>query len=95
VTRKTKPPRSGSKLITLALAAGILAVGFAMLLVRLEVTAEGYQLSALKVQVRQLDDENQRLRLREAELKSYQRLRALAAEYGMGPPAAGRVMVLR
>jgi hypothetical protein len=47
------------------------------------------------VEVRQLDDENQHLRLREAELQSHQRLRALAASYGMGPPPPGHVMVIR
>jgi len=83
------------RLLTFGLAIAIVAAGFAMLMVRLEVIEEGYRLSSLKLQVRQLDDENQRLRLQEAELKSYQRLRLLAAHYGMGPPAPGRVMVIR
>jgi cell division protein FtsL len=84
-----------ARLATYGLALAIVAAGFAMLMVRLEVTQEGYRLSALKIQVRQFDDENQRLRLQEAELKSHQRLRLLAARYGMGPPAPGRVMVVR
>jgi cell division protein FtsL len=82
-------------LITGLLVAAVVAAGFAILMVRLEVTGEGYRLSALKLQVRQLDDENQRLRLQEAQLESHERLRALAAHYGMGPPAPGRVMVVR
>jgi cell division protein FtsL len=94
VKRKAKPGAL-ARLTTYALALAIVVAGFAMLMVRLEVTQEGYRLSALKIQVRQYDDENQRLRLQEAELKSHQRLRLLAARYGMGPPAPGRVMVVR
>ena len=92
--RKAKPGAL-ARLTTYALALAIVVAGFAMLMVRLEVTQEGYRLSALKFQVRQFDDENQRLRLQEAELKSHQRLRLLAARYGMGLPAPGRVMVVR
>jgi cell division protein FtsL len=94
VTRKTKPSAL-PRLITFGLVIALVVAGFAMLMVRLEVTEEGYRLSALKTQVRQLDDENQRLRLQEAELKSHQRLRLLAVHYGMGPPPAGHVMVVR
>ena len=95
-TRKRKSPvKRRSRLIPALLGAAIVVVGFATLMMRLEVTQEGYRLSALKIQVRQFDDENQRLRLQEAELKSHQRLRLLAARYGMGPPAPGRVMVVR
>jgi cell division protein FtsL len=94
VTRKARPATI-PRLITYGLAAAIVAAGFAMLMVRLEVIEEGYRLSALKLQVRQLDDENQRLRLQEAELKSHQRLRQLAVHYGMGPPAPGHVVVVR
>lgn len=94
MTRKAKPATI-SRLITYGLAAAIVAAGFAMLMVRLEVIEEGYRLSALKLQVRQLGDENQRLRLQEAELKSRKRLRLLAIHYGMGPPAPGHVMVVR
>jgi cell division protein FtsL len=94
VKRKAQPGAL-ARLTTYGLALAIVAAGFAMLMVRLEVTQEGYRLSALKIQVRQFDDENQRLRLQEAELKSHQRLRLLAARYGMGPPAPGRVMVVR
>jgi cell division protein FtsL len=83
------------RLFTYGLAAAVVAAGFAILMVRLEVIEEGYRLSALKLQKRQLDDENQRLHLQEAELKSHQRLRLLATRYGMGPPAPGHVMVVR
>jgi len=94
VSRKARPPRL-PKVITWLLAASVIAAGFAMLMVRLAVTGEGYRLSALKIQVRQLQDENQRLRLQEAQLESHQRLRALAVRYHMGPPAPGHVMVVR
>lgn len=83
------------KIITGLLAAAVITAGFAMLMVRLEVTAEGYRLSNLKIQMRQLNDENQRLRLQEAQLESHQRLRALAVRYHMAPPAPGHVMVVR
>jgi cell division protein FtsL len=94
VSRKARPPLL-PKIITGLLAAAVIGAGFAMLIVRLEVTGEGYRLSAVKIQVRQLDDENQRLRLQEAQLESHQRLRALAVHYHMGPPAPGHVMVVR
>jgi cell division protein FtsL len=94
VTRKAKPTRI-LRLITYGLAAAIVAAGFAMLMMRLEVIEEGYHLSVLKLQVRQLDNENQRLGLQEAELKSHQRLRQLAIQYEMGPPVPGQIMVVR
>jgi cell division protein FtsL len=94
VTRKARPT-TPSRLITFGLGAAIVAAGFAMLMMRLEVIEEGYHLSVLKLQVRQLGDENQHLRLQEAELKSRQRLRQLAIHYEMGPPAAGQILVVR
>ena len=94
MSRKARPPRL-PKVITWLLATAVIVAGFAMLMVRLAVTGEGYRLSVLKIQVRQLEDENQRLRLQQAQLESHQRLRELAVRYHMGPPAPGHVMVVR
>jgi cell division protein FtsL len=63
-------------------------------MIRLEVTQEGYRLSGLRAEMRNLEDENQRLKLEAAELSAHQRLRALAAKYGLGPPAAGHVVMI-
>ena len=71
----------------------IVVAGFATLMIRLEVTQEGYRLSTLQVEVRQLEEQNQRLRLQSAELSSRERLRSLASKYGLEPPAPGRVVM--
>jgi len=70
-------------------------VGFAMLMVRLEVIQEGYRISALRLQTEKLQQENQRLRLEAAQLSSYQRLRSLAPRYGLRPPSPGQVVMIR
>jgi cell division protein FtsL len=91
-------PKSSTKLARLLpalLAAAVVIVGFAMLMVRLEVIQEGYRLSALRLEVEKLQQENQRLRLESAELSSYQRLRSLAPRYGLRPPAPGQVVMMR
>ncbi|MGH8011142.1 MAG: cell division protein FtsL [Candidatus Binataceae bacterium] len=72
----------------------VIVAGFGTLMTRLEVTQEGYRLSTLRVELRKLEDENQRLKLQAAELDAHQRLRALAAKYGMQPPAPGHVVML-
>ncbi|HVC44582.1 MAG TPA: hypothetical protein VND20_07155 [Candidatus Binataceae bacterium] len=94
MTRRARPAAPPSKIIPAMLAIAIVAAGFAILMVRLEVTQEGYRLSALKIEIRNLDNSNQRLKLAAAELESHQRLRALAAKYGLGPPAPGHVVVM-
>jgi cell division protein FtsL len=88
---KSKPARLLPALLTIA----IVLVGFAILMVRLEVIQEGYRLSALRSDVENLRQENQRLRLEAAELSSYQRLRSLAPKYGLRPPAPGQIVMLR
>jgi cell division protein FtsL len=94
MTRRARPSVPPSKIIPAILAMAIVAVGFATLMVRLAVTQEGYRLSALKLEIRELEIGNQRLKLTAAELESHQRLRTLAAKYGLGPPAPGHVMVM-
>jgi cell division protein FtsL len=92
--RRIKPTRSSSKLIAAMLGFAIVAAGFAILMVRLDVTQEGYRLSALRAEVAGLEKENRRLKVEAAELSSRQRLRALAAKYHLAPPAPGQVVTL-
>jgi cell division protein FtsL len=87
----TKPAR----LLPAVLASAAVLLGFALLMVRLEIIQEGYRLSALRLQVEKLQQENQRLRLQAAELSSYQRLRSLAPKYRLRPPAPGQVVMMR
>lgn len=94
MTRRTRPAAPPSKIIPALLAIAIVAAGFAILMVRLEVTQEGYRLSTLRVEIRNLETENQRLQLETAGLESHQRLRALAPKYGLAAPAPGHVVML-
>jgi cell division protein FtsL len=94
LNRRPKPSAKPSKLLPALLAIAILAAGFATLMVRLELTEEGYRLSALRIEVSKLEDENERLKLDVAELSSHERLRALAAKYRLESPARGRVVMM-
>lgn len=76
------------------LAVLIVIVGFATLMVRLEVTREGYRLSTLRDEIAKLQDENRRLRLACAELSSHERLRSLAPQYHLASPGRGQVVML-
>jgi len=78
----------------MTLGAALVLIGFVTLMVRLEVTQEGYRLSALSGEIAELQQTNRALRLEIAELSSHRRLRALAAKFGMGPPARGQVVVV-
>jgi cell division protein FtsL len=94
MTRRTRPSAPPSKILAALLAGAIIATGFAILMVRLEVTQEGYRLSSLRVEIRNLETQNQRLNLETARLESHQRLRALAPKYGLAAPAAGHVVMV-
>jgi len=94
VNRRPKPTAKPSRLVPALLGIGIVAAGFSTLMVRLEVTQEGYRLSALRIDIRNLEDSNQRLKLEAAELSAHGRLRALAARYKLQPPAPGSVMMM-
>ncbi len=93
--RRPKLSAKTAKLLPALLAAAAVTVGFAMLMVRLEVIQEGYRLSALRLEVEKLQQETQRLRLESAELSSYKRLRSLAPKYGLRPPAPGQIVTMR
>jgi cell division protein FtsL len=92
VSRRPQPSRPRSRLVPAVLVVAIAAVGFAMLMVRLEATEEGYRLSALNAEIAALRERNRALRLKAAELSSHERLRALAPRYDLAPPAQGRVV---
>ncbi len=91
---RVKPARPPSRLAQAILAALIVALGFATLMVRLEVTQEGYRLSALRSENLKLEDSNRELGVRAAELGSGERLRALAPRFNLRPPASGQVVTL-
>jgi len=72
----------------------VVAAGFGSLMIRLEVTQEGYRLSELRAERGALQAHNGQLRLEVAELSSHEQLRKVAVRDGLGPPAAGQTMVL-
>jgi cell division protein FtsL len=94
MSRHPRPAAPPSKIIPAILAVAIVAAGFATLMVRLEVTQEGYRLSSLQMEIRNLETENQRLKLETARLESHQRLRALAPKYGLAAPAPGHLVMV-
>lgn len=73
-------------------------VAGAMLLhawVRTRVTEQGYKLSRLSAEYRELTREHEALQIKAAELKSPQRIEELArTRLSMGPPEIDRVVVL-
>jgi len=94
MSRRTRPTAPPSKIIPALLAIAIVGAGFAILMVRLEVTQEGYRLSALRSENLKLEEDNRNLRLGVAEIASRERLRALAPKFNLGPPAPGQVVTL-
>ena len=94
MSARVKPTRRPSRIVPTVLGVLIAIVGFATLMVRLEVTQEGYRLSTLHEEIARLQDENRALRLTAAQLSSHERLRALAPKYHLGPPARGQVVML-
>ena len=94
MSAREKPTQRPSKVVPAVLGALIAVVGFATLMIRLEVTREGYRLSALHDEIGKLQDENRGLRLTAAELSSHDRLRALAPKYHLAPPGRGQVVML-
>lgn len=76
------------------LGAAIVLAGFATLMVRLEVTQEGYRLSAVQADITRLQDQNRQLKLTAAQLSSHDRLRALASKYHLAAPRSGQVVML-
>jgi cell division protein FtsL len=81
-----------------ATAAACMLIAAAMLLhawVRTRVTEQGYKLSRLSADYRDLTREHEALQIQAAELKSPQRIEELArTRLSMGPPAMDRMVVL-
>lgn len=94
MARRVKLSRAPSKLAPGLMGVALVAVGFATLMIRLEVVQEGYRLSALRREIAELQESNRTLRLEQAQLSSHQRLRALAVKYRMSAPARGQVVVV-
>ena len=92
--QRKSPVYKRSRLVPALLGCAIIVVGFATLLMRLEVTQEGYRLSAVRLDIARLEDQNRRLRLTAAQLSSHDRLRALAPKYHLVPPRNGQVVVV-
>ena len=92
--RRVKPAKPPSRLLAAGFAVAAVVIGFATLLVRLEVQEEGYRLSTLTREIGELEEKNRSLKLTAAELDSRQRLRALADKYRMTAPARGQVVVV-
>jgi cell division protein FtsL len=95
LTRRVKSSARPAWLVPASLASAAVLLGYALLMVRLEVTQEGYRLSALTLEIEELQRENQRLRLEAAVLGSDKRLRSLAPRYELRPPAPGQVVMMR
>ena len=91
---RVKPTRRPSKVVPAVLGVLIAMVGFATLMIRLEVTQEGYRLSKLHDDIATLQNENRELRLTAAQLSSHDRLRALAPQYHLAQPGRGQVVML-
>ncbi|HUO06409.1 MAG TPA: hypothetical protein VMU16_14520 [Candidatus Binataceae bacterium] len=94
MNHRARPTRSPSRILPAILGLLIAVVGFATLMMRLEVTHEGYRLSSLRDDIARLRDENNALRLSKAQLSSHDRLRALAPQYGLEPAGRGQVVML-
>src|SRR5271168_2226256 len=94
MSARVKPLRRPSKMVPAVLGVLIAMVGFATLMIRLQVTQEGYRLSALHDEIAKLQDENRELRLTTAQLSSHDRLRALAPQYHLAQPGRGQVVML-
>jgi cell division protein FtsL len=94
MSRRHSPVVRRSPLVPAFLALAIVTVGFFTLLERLEVTREGYRISAVRAEIARLEDQNRSLRLKVAELSSRERLRALAPKYDLAPPRDGQVVMM-
>jgi len=94
--RRTVERRGLQQFAAATLACALLVAGASLQIwVRTRVTEQGYLLSRLSAERRQLLREHERLQLGSAQLASPQRIEDLArARLGMGPPAADQVIVL-
>ena len=94
MNRRVSPVKHPSRLVPALLMLAVVAIGFGTLMVRLEVTEEGYRLSALRDALAAEQEKNRHLKVEAAELGSRQRLRAMAARYHLEPPRHGQVVMV-
>jgi cell division protein FtsL len=92
--RRPSPVHKRSRAIPAILAIAIVVVGFATLMMRLEVIQEGYRLSVVHADIVRLEDHNRELALQAAQLSSHERLRTLAVKYHLQPPHDGQVVLI-
>jgi cell division protein FtsL len=92
--RRVKPTRAPSRLMPAMLGIAIAALGFATLMIRLEVIREGYRIAALSEEIARLQDQNRTLRLDQAQLSSHARLRSLAPQFQLAPPTPRQVVMM-
>ncbi|MGH7865603.1 MAG: cell division protein FtsL [Candidatus Binataceae bacterium] len=89
------PSRQPSKLAPTLLVVALAAAGFATVLVRLQITREGYRIAELRAEISQLENDSQRLKLEFAQLSAHSRLRELARRYELRPFTRGQVAAAR
>ena len=94
MSRRQSPVARRSRLVPAILALALVAAGFFTLLERLEVTREGYRISAVRAEITRLENLNRELRIEVAELSSRDRLRRLAPKYHLAPPRDGQVVMV-
>jgi cell division protein FtsL len=92
---RLQPSSPPSKVAPILLIAALAVVGFVIVLVRLEITREGYRIAELRREIAQLENDGQRLKLEFAQLSSHARLRELAPRYGLRPVTRGQVVMVR
>ncbi|MCP4447496.1 MAG: cell division protein FtsL [Myxococcales bacterium] len=86
-------PRVRAALLVLA-AAALLGVGLHLVHRRHQVVRVGYQLSEARAELRQLQEERNRLRLEESVLTNPARIERLATSLGMLRPAPNQLRVI-
>jgi cell division protein FtsL len=92
--RRLSPSRPPARLLPTILVMAVAALGFTIVMVRLEVTQEGYRLSELRAEIGRLQEQNRQLKLEGAQLSAHTRLRELAPRYHLAPPAQGQVVMV-
>jgi cell division protein FtsL len=93
--RRPSPSKRPNRLIPAVLTLVIAALAFTIVMVRLEVTQEGYRLSELRAEIARLQEHERQLKLQTAQLTAHSRLRELASRYHLAPPAPGQVVMVR
>lgn len=92
--RRRNPTRLA--VIAMLIAAGaVILFGVIHIRNRHQIVQRGYELTRASNKLRRLQEENRRLRLEKSLLTNPARIRRLAKDRGMRPPATGQVRVIR